>query len=118
MANIVPISIALAPNMLHHNNVGITYVGASNFRMELIIFVPLYFVAMLQSMVTVTEILFVTTPTHTLVGMRSIHYYKFTILQLSYATGFQLHKTLATENSPSCLRQVATKLQLHPIVRI
>jgi hypothetical protein len=71
MANIVLISIALVPNMLHHNNVGITYVGTSNFRMEPIRFVPLYFVAMLQFMVTVIEILFVTTLAHTLAGMRS-----------------------------------------------
>jgi hypothetical protein len=40
MANIVPISVALAPNMLHHNNVGTTYARASNFRMELIRFIP------------------------------------------------------------------------------
>ncbi len=71
MANIVPISITLAPNMLHHNNVGITYVGASNCRMEPIRSVPLYFVAMFQFMVTFTEILFVTTLAHTFVGMRS-----------------------------------------------
>jgi hypothetical protein len=36
MANIVPISVPLAPNMLHHNNVGITDARASNFRTELI----------------------------------------------------------------------------------
>jgi hypothetical protein len=47
MANIVPIFVALAPNMLHHNNVRITYVGASNFRMEPVKSIPLYFVVML-----------------------------------------------------------------------
>jgi hypothetical protein len=46
MGNIIPISVALAPNLLHHNNVGITYVGASNFRMELVRSIPIYFVAM------------------------------------------------------------------------
>jgi hypothetical protein len=46
MANIIPISVALAPNLLQNNNVGITYVGASNFRMEPVRYVPLYFVAM------------------------------------------------------------------------
>jgi hypothetical protein len=47
MADIIPISVALAPNMLHHNSVGITYAGTSNFRMELVRSIPLYFVAML-----------------------------------------------------------------------
>jgi hypothetical protein len=47
MANIVLIFVALVPNLLHHNNVGVTYVGASNFRMELIRSIPLYYVAML-----------------------------------------------------------------------
>jgi hypothetical protein len=70
MANTVPISIALAPNMLHHNSVGITYAKASNIIMKLVRFVPLYFVATFQSMVIVTEAPFVTTPTHTVVGMR------------------------------------------------
>ncbi len=70
MANIVPIFVTFAPNMLHHNNVRITYVRVSNCRMELIRSIPLYFVAMLQSMVIVTEIPFVTTPTHSVVGMR------------------------------------------------
>jgi hypothetical protein len=74
MANIVPISIVLAPNMLHHNNVGITYVGASNFKIEPIRSVPLYFVAMLQFMVIVTETLFITTLAHTLVGMRTTNF--------------------------------------------
>jgi hypothetical protein len=54
MVDIVLISVALAPNMLDHNNVGITYVGASNFRMELVRSEPLYFVAMFQSLVTIT----------------------------------------------------------------
>jgi hypothetical protein len=47
MADIVPISVTLTPNLLHHNNVGISYVGASNFIMEPIRFVPLYSMAML-----------------------------------------------------------------------
>jgi hypothetical protein len=46
MADIVPISIALASNMLHHNNVGIINARTSNFRMEPIRSVPLYYVAM------------------------------------------------------------------------
>jgi hypothetical protein len=38
--------------------------------MELVRFVPLYFVAKLQSMVTVIEAPFIIAPAHTIVGMR------------------------------------------------
>jgi hypothetical protein len=34
-----------APSLLHHNDVGITYPIILNLRMELVRFVPLYFVA-------------------------------------------------------------------------
>jgi hypothetical protein len=61
MVDVVLISIVLVPNLLHHNNVGVIYPGTSNFRMELIRFILLYYVAMPQSMVMVTEIPFVTT---------------------------------------------------------
>jgi hypothetical protein len=40
-------SITLTLSMLHHNNVGVTYPGTSNLRMEPVRFVPLYYVAML-----------------------------------------------------------------------
>ncbi len=46
MVDVVPMSIALVPSLLHQNHIGVTYVGTSNFIMELIIFVPLYSVAM------------------------------------------------------------------------
>jgi hypothetical protein len=46
MANVVLIFVAHVPNLLHHNNVGVTYLGTSNFKMELVKFIPLYFVAM------------------------------------------------------------------------
>jgi hypothetical protein len=42
VANVIPISIVLVPNLLHNNNVGVTYVRTSNFRMEPIRFVPFY----------------------------------------------------------------------------
>jgi len=71
VVNVVPISIAPTPNMLHHNNVGITYAKTFNFIMELIRFVALYFVAMPHSMVTVTKAPFTTTLTHTIPSMRS-----------------------------------------------
>jgi hypothetical protein len=71
MADILLISVALTPNLLHHNNVGINYARASNFKMEQVRSIPLYFMAMFQSMVIVTEVSFVTTPTHIVIGMKS-----------------------------------------------
>ncbi len=71
VANVIPISVALVSNMLHQNNVGVTYPRTSNLRMEPVRSVPLYFVAMLQSIVIVTEAPFVTTPAHTNVSKRS-----------------------------------------------
>ncbi len=71
MAYVVPIYVTPIPNLLHQNNVGITYLGTSNFKMEPIKSIPLYYVAMLQSMVIVIKTLFVTTPAHIVVGMRS-----------------------------------------------
>jgi hypothetical protein len=71
MVDVVPISITLIPNMLHHNNVGITYVGTSNFRVEPIKSIPLYYVAMPHSMVIVIEVPFTTTLSHTIPSMRS-----------------------------------------------
>ncbi len=42
-----------------------------------------------------------------------IHYYKFWVLQLSFATKIQLHTTHATANLCNCIRQVAHDIQLH-----
>jgi hypothetical protein len=58
--------------LVHHNNVGATYAKTSNFKMELVRFVPLYFVAMLQSTVTITKVPFVSTLVHNVVGIESI----------------------------------------------
>jgi hypothetical protein len=71
IADGIPISTALVPNLLHHNNVGVTYARTCKFRMEPIRSIPLYFVTMLQSMVIVIEVPFVTTSTHIVVGMWS-----------------------------------------------
>ncbi len=71
MANVVLIYVAHLPDLLHHNNVGVTYVGTSNLKIELVRFVPLYFVAMLQSMVTIIKVPFATTPAHTIISMKS-----------------------------------------------
>jgi hypothetical protein len=46
MAYVVPIFVAFTPNLFHHNNVGVTYTGTSNFKVEPIRSVPLYFAAM------------------------------------------------------------------------
>jgi hypothetical protein len=46
MANVIPISIAPAPNLLHHNNVGVIYARTFNFRMEPVRSVPLYYMTM------------------------------------------------------------------------
>jgi hypothetical protein len=46
MADVVLVFIAPTPSLLHQNHIGITYVGISNFRMELVRFVPLYFLAL------------------------------------------------------------------------
>jgi hypothetical protein len=71
VANVLPISIAPTPSLLHHNNVGVTYVGTSNFRMEPIRSIPLYYVAMLLSIIIVTKAPFVFAQVHNIVGIRS-----------------------------------------------
>ncbi len=71
MAIVVLIFITLAPNMFHHNNVGVTYVKTSNFKVEPVKSIPLYYVAMLHSMVIVNEVFFLITLAHTNVVMRS-----------------------------------------------
>jgi hypothetical protein len=71
VVDVVPIFVALVPSLLHQNNIGVTYAGTSNFRMEAIRFVPLYFVAMLKSMIIVIEAPFVSVLVHTVVGIKS-----------------------------------------------
>ncbi len=71
MADVVSIFVALALSLLHHNNVGITYPRTFNLKMELVRSIPLYSMAMFQSMVTLPEVPFVITPTHIIVSMRS-----------------------------------------------
>jgi len=46
MADVIPICVVHALSLLHHNNIGVTYVRTSNFKMELIRSITLYFVAM------------------------------------------------------------------------
>jgi hypothetical protein len=77
MVDVVPISVAHVQSLLHQKNIGVTYAKTSNFRMELIWFVPLYFVAMPQPIIIVTEAssiscqliqLLISHPDHTLQG--------------------------------------------------
>ncbi len=70
MAN-EPSFVAPIPSLLHQNNIGITYARTSNFKMQPIRFVPLYSMAMPQSIIIVIEALFVLTPIHTIDSIKS-----------------------------------------------
>jgi hypothetical protein len=71
MVDVIPIFVARVSNLLHHNNVGVTYPRTSNFIMEPIRSIPLYYVAMLHSMVIITKTSFVIALAHIIVGMRT-----------------------------------------------
>jgi hypothetical protein len=71
VGDVVPIFVVPTQSLLHNNNIGVTYTRTSNFRMELIKSIPLYFVAMLQSMITVIEAPFVLALVHIVVGIKS-----------------------------------------------
>jgi hypothetical protein len=71
VVDVVLLSVAPISNLLHHNNVGVTYPRTSNLRMEPVRSIPLYFVAMPESMVIVTSAPFVATLAHTIVSTRS-----------------------------------------------
>jgi hypothetical protein len=60
MEDVILIYVAPTPNLIHHNNVRVTYLITFNLRMEPIRFVSLYSVAMPRSMVIITEAPFVT----------------------------------------------------------
>jgi hypothetical protein len=70
MADVVPIFITPTQSLLHNNNIGVTYKKTSNFRMEPLIFVPLYSMVMPRSMIIVIEVPFVSTLIHTIIGIR------------------------------------------------
>jgi hypothetical protein len=46
VADVILVSIAPAPSLLHHNDVGVTYLVISNLKMEPLRSIPLYFMAM------------------------------------------------------------------------
>jgi hypothetical protein len=72
VADVVPIFLALVQSLLHQDDIGVTYAGTSNFIMELITSMPLYYVTMPQSIIIVTKASFVSMPINTIVGIRSI----------------------------------------------
>jgi hypothetical protein len=57
LVDVTLIFVAPIRNLLHQNHIGVAY--ASNFRMELVRSVPLYFVAMPKSIIIVTKPSFV-----------------------------------------------------------
>jgi hypothetical protein len=59
--DVIPISVAPIQSLLQQNNIGVTYVGTSNFRMELVKSMPLYFMAMPQFIITIIKAPFVST---------------------------------------------------------
>jgi hypothetical protein len=70
MADVIPIFITPITSLLHQNNIRITYARTSNFRMELLRSMPIYFVAMPQSVITVIEAPFVLTLIHIVDGVK------------------------------------------------
>ncbi len=71
VADVISIFIASLPSLLHQNNVGVTYAKISNFKMELVKSMPIYFVAMPKSIITITEVLFVSALVHIVDGVKS-----------------------------------------------
>jgi hypothetical protein len=71
VVDVIPISIAHVQSQLQQNNIGITYARTSNFRMDPVRYVPLYFVAMPQSIITVIEAPFVLAPIITIGSIKS-----------------------------------------------
>ncbi len=69
--NVIPIFVAHVQSLLHQDNIRVTYARTSNFRMELVTSMPLYFVAMPQSIILVIEALFVLMPINITIGIRS-----------------------------------------------
>ncbi len=69
--NVAPTFVAPVQNLLQQNNIGVTYWGTSNFKMELVRFVPLYYVAMPQFIIIITEVPFVSTPITPICDIRS-----------------------------------------------
>jgi hypothetical protein len=71
VTNVVLIYVVPTLSLLNHNDIRITYARTSNFKMEPVRYVPLYFVAMPQFIITVVETPFVSAPIHNIVSIRS-----------------------------------------------
>ncbi len=71
MVDVLPIFVTPIPSMLHQNNIGVTYAWTSNFKMEQVRSMPLYSVAMPQSIIIVTKVVFALAPVHIVDGARS-----------------------------------------------
>jgi len=69
--DVIPIYVALVQSLFQQKKIGVTYAGTSNFKMELVIFVPLYYVAMPQSIIIVIKAQFVSTLVNIVGGIKS-----------------------------------------------
>ncbi len=72
VVDVVPISTVHVLSLLHQNNIGVTYIRTSNFRMELVRSMPLYYVVMPQYVIIVIEVPLISTPIHIVDGVKSI----------------------------------------------
>jgi len=71
VVDVLPIFVTPIPSMLHQNNIGVTYAWTSNFKMEQVRSMPLYSVAMPQSIIIVTKVVFALALVHIVDGARS-----------------------------------------------
>jgi hypothetical protein len=71
MVDVVPIFVTPIQSPLLQDNIGVTYARTSNFRMEQVTYVPLYFMAMPRSIITITEASFVSALVNIVVGITS-----------------------------------------------
>ncbi len=69
--NVIPIFVAHVQSLLHHDNIRVTYAKTLNFKIEPLTSMPLYFVAMPQSIILVIEAPFVLMPINIAIGIRS-----------------------------------------------
>jgi len=46
MLDVILVYVAIVPSLLHQNHIEVTYSSTLNFKMEIVTFVPLYFMAM------------------------------------------------------------------------
>jgi len=71
VVDVVPIFITHVQSLLDQDNIGVTYARTSNFKMELVTSMPLYFVVMPEFIITIIEVLFISMLVNTIVGIKS-----------------------------------------------